>query len=368
MLAGRVSWRAPQWIWPDIDASTGISYQDMSRYRPLIEAGYWAGDSDGYWLWRLETRTPEQVEWDAVQAEADAAGWEPAFPGAARTLFNCVPFGRGAGCESSDPTWVAHLGLDLPPTILPHDRHPYAGFDDWLQDYRDDQIGFHPPLQPGVNVTYAVKADLNDPSLRPECPQLIKVESLETAWRWARGFPSMLDDGSYEGYLKRVRRDEGTWGRPPVELNSGWGTIWSEADGTWRWRQTVNTPYGWYTFDIDTMQRRPVDTSPGSWDSSNLWLPSGAGGAIDSLSVGHTSWGGYGYLVGALSVYPPPGGGDSRRPITRGGGRTSASIPGRLSIPGGRCCSRDRSRRDRFHTALPATGGGRRVRERATCA
>ena len=281
----------------------------MSRYRPLIEAGYWAGDSDGYWLWRLETRTPAQVEWDAVQAEAEAAGWEPSFPGAARTLFNCVPFGRGAGCESSDPAWVAHLGLDLPPTILPHDRHPYAGFDDWLQDYRDDQIGFHPPLQPGVNVTYAVKADLNDPSLRPECPQLIRVESLETAWRWARGFPSMLDDGSYEGYLKRVRRDEGTWGRPPVELNSGWGTIWSEADGTWRWRQTVNTPYGWYTFDIDTMQRRPVDTSPGSWDSSNLWLPSGAGGAIDSLSVGHTRWGGYGYLVGALSVYPPPGGG-----------------------------------------------------------
>ena len=188
-------------------------------------------------------------------------GPEPAFPGAARTLFNCFLVGGNAGCEPTDPEWVAHLGLDFPPTILPHDRHPYTGFDNWIQDYRDDQIGFHPPLRPGVNVTYAVKADLNDLSLRPECPQIVKVERLQTSWHWPRGFPSILDDGSYEGYLKRARRDEGNFGRPPVELNSGWGTIWSEADGTWRWRQTVNTPYGWYTFDIDTMQMRPVDTS-----------------------------------------------------------------------------------------------------------
>ena len=163
VLAGRVNWRAPQWIWPDIN--THISYQDMSRYRPLIESGSWADESDGSLLWRLETRTSAQVGWDAVQAEAEAASWEPAFPGAARTLFNCFPVGRNAGCEPGDPEWVAHIGLDLPPTILPHDRHPYGGFDNWIQDYRDDQIGFHPPLRPGVNVTYAVKADLNDPSL-----------------------------------------------------------------------------------------------------------------------------------------------------------------------------------------------------------
>ena len=209
----------------------------------------------------------------------------------------------------ADPEWVAHLGLDLPPTILPHDRHPYAGFDDWLQDYRDDQIGFHPPLRPGVNVTYAVKADLNDLSLRPECPQLVKVEYLQTLWHWPRGFPGFFDDGSYEGYLARIRNDGSFFGQqPPVELDSGWGAIWSEAGGTWRWRQTVNTPYGWYTFDIDTMQMRPVDTSLGSWDFLNLWLPGGAGGAIDSLSVGSFGWGGYSYLVNDLSVYPPPGG------------------------------------------------------------
>ena len=291
VLAGRVSWRAPQWIWPDINPFTGISYQDMSRYRPLIESGSWADESDGSLLWRLETRTSAQVGWDAVQAEADAAGWEPAFPGAARTLFDCFPVGRNAGCESSDPEWVAHLGLDLPPTILPHDRHPYAGFDNWLQDYRDDQIGFHPPLRPGVNVTYAVKVDLNDSSLRPECPQLVKVERLQTSWHWPRGLPGFFDDPSYEGYLARIRNDGSHFGRPPVELDSGWGTIWSEADGTWRWRQTVNTPYGWHTFDIDTMQMRPVDTSPGSWDSLNLWLPHGGGGAYDSLGVAFRSWG-----------------------------------------------------------------------------
>ena len=116
---------------------------------------------------------------------------------------------------------MAHLGLDLPPTILPHDRHPYAGFDNWIQDYRDDQIGFHPPLRPGVNVTYAVKVDLNDSSLRPECPQLVKVERLQTSWHWPRGLPGFFDDPSYEGYLARIRNDGSHFGRPPVELDSG---------------------------------------------------------------------------------------------------------------------------------------------------
>ena len=63
-------------------------------------------------------------------------------------------------------------------------------------------------------------------------------------------------------------------------------------DGTWRWRQTVNTPYGWYTFDIDTMQMRPVDTSVGSWDFVNLWQPHDGGvGAFDSLGVAFRAWG-----------------------------------------------------------------------------
>ena len=54
----------------------------------------------------------------------------------------------------------------------------------------------------------------------------------------------------------------------------------------------VNTPYGWYTFDTSTLERRPVDTRPGSWDYFNLWLApavhgeGGPEGDAYSLSVG----------------------------------------------------------------------------------
>ena len=47
-------------------------------------------------------------------------------------------------------------------------------------------------------------------------------------------------------------------------------------------RATVNTPYGWYTFDFETMKERPVDTAPGSWDTINLR----GSEARDSLAAG----------------------------------------------------------------------------------
>ena len=291
VLAGRVIWHAPHWLWLDLNPIAGISHQDMSRYRPLIEAGVWARHPLYDYPWHLETRTGAQIEWDSFEAQAQAAGWEPAFPGAARTLYLCFLFGPNDGCEATDPAWVAHLGLDLPPTVLPNDRHPYSGFDNWLERYNDDQIGFHPPLRPGVNVTFAVEADLNDLSLRPECPEFVKVETLEQDWHYPRGFAGVLDDRSYEGYLKRTRRHASNLGGRVVEVDSGWGAIWSETHGTWFWRETVNTPYGWYTFDIDTMQRRLVDTSPGSWDFANLWQPQdGVVGAVDSLGVAFRPW------------------------------------------------------------------------------
>ena len=272
VLAGRVSWEAPFWLWPDVSPDTV-----PRRYVPLLVAGYRVFDfaTDRY-TWHLETRTPAQIEWDEHEAAAQEAGWEPAFPGAARTLARCSTFGN-QGCESVDPAWVAHIGLELPPTILPGGRHPFLGHDDIFARFSDEERGFYPPLKPGVNVTYAAGVDMDDLALRPECPVLTRVEALETLWHWPRGYANFLDGLGWDGYLRRIEADETRFaGHTPVPQHAGRGAIWLEDEGTWQWRMTLPTPYGWYTFDIDTREMRPVDTSIGSWDYTNLWLPEGS--------------------------------------------------------------------------------------------
>ena len=151
VLAGRVAWFAPQWVW--IDAWPLNS--DIPRYGELINAGRWSGHDafPGLLVWQLETRSAAQIAWDVQEAAAQAAGWEPAFPGAARNLDSCTRYSRNKGCEAQDPAWVAHLGLDLPPTLLPGGLHPYAGHDDLFAKFSEDEVGFYPPLKPGVNVT-----------------------------------------------------------------------------------------------------------------------------------------------------------------------------------------------------------------------
>ena len=74
--------------------------------------------------------------------------------------------------------------------------------------------------------------------------------------------------GSYEEYLKAVQPY--SW-RPRVPVDSGQGMVWSEEYQAAFHRATTQTPYGWYTFDIELMEVRPVDAAPGSWDTINLW-------------------------------------------------------------------------------------------------
>ena len=290
VLAGRVAWHDPQWVWVD----AWPRYSDLPRYEPLINSGRWANHRDfpGILVWQLETRTVAQLEWVAWEARAQEDGWEPAFPGAARTLAGpCITLGPNQGCESRDPAWVAHLGLDLPPTILPGGAHPYVGHDNPFVEFSDDAIGFYPPLKPGVNVTYVAHADIADLTLRPECPVLTRIDVLALDWNWPRGRPMFGSDRGRAGYLGWNQTGPTYFG-PGAPPSSGRAAVWLEDEQTWRWRQTVNTPYGWYTFDTSTLEMRPVDTSPDSWDYFNLWLApavhgeGGPEGDAYSLSVG----------------------------------------------------------------------------------
>ena len=47
--------------------------------------------------------------------------------------------------------------------------------------------------------------------------------------------------------------------------------VWVEEEKRAYWRFTPSTPYGWYTFDIETLSPRPVDTAADSWDTLNIW-------------------------------------------------------------------------------------------------
>ena len=290
VLAGRVAWHDPQWVWVD----AWPRYSDLPRYEPLINSGRWANHRDfpGILVWQLETRTVAQLEWIAWESRAQEDGWEPAFPGAARTMGGpVILLGPNQGPEARDPAWVAHLGIELPQTILPGGVHPYVGHDSPFDVFSDDEIGFYPPLKPGVNVTYSANADIEDLTLRPECPVLARIELLENNWHWPRGRPMFGSDRGRAGYLAWNLTGPTYFG-PGAPPSSGRAAVWLEDEQTWRWRQTVNTPYGWYTFDTSTLERRPVDTRPGSWDYFNLWLApavhgeGGPEGDTYSLSVG----------------------------------------------------------------------------------
>ena len=126
-------------------------------------------------------------------------------------------------------------------------------------------MGFYPPLKSGVNVVWVAGADLTDPSLRPECPAITRMEVLDAGWVWPTAVLARSDAiRSYEEFQEQMEYTE-------TPVRSGMGRVWSEELNAAFWRFTASTPYGWYTFDIETMKMRPVDTAPDSWDTLNLW-------------------------------------------------------------------------------------------------
>ena len=220
------------------------------------------------------------VEWDVMleqwysleyfdSAAGEVRVWTPPFPGAPRRLTRATYFYRSTG--GYGPEWVAHIGLELPPAVVRHTlTDPFRPG----SQYGEGQIGFHPPLKPGVNVVWAASVDMTDPSLRPECPVITRLERLDSGWVWPTMEIALSDTlTSYEDYLQN---------RPSDRVDTGDGMVWSHELGAAFFRATVNTPYGWYTFDFETMKERPVDTAPGSWDTINLW----GSEAKDSLSAG----------------------------------------------------------------------------------
>ena len=208
-----------------------------------------------------------EVEWDVLQ-EAwysllyrdpwtyEQHRWTPPWPGAPRELTSSPTSVQAA--HSSTPQWVADIGLVLPPALVPGTlTSPFPGY----EEYEEHEIGFHPPLQPGVNVVWAANVDMTDASLRPECPVVTRMELLNTTWV----YPTLelaRSDVSRADYL-RLYADR------PIE--QGRSVVWSEEHNAPFWRATASTPYGWYTFDIEQMAMRPVDTAPDSADTINIW-------------------------------------------------------------------------------------------------
>ncbi|MXY15652.1 MAG: hypothetical protein F4Y57_01225 [Acidobacteria bacterium] len=208
-----------------------------------------------------------------TDANGETHVWEPPFPGAPRRLA-AFDYLFASSMESLYSHWVTEVdGLELPPALVRHTRtnpfRPGAA-------YEDNQIGFHPPLRPGVNVVWAAGVDLTDLSLRLECPVITTLEVL-SGWTWptlevADG--NLLTAGmTYDDYLAQMNG-----GYPPSSgrgerqgIDTGTAIAWSDQYGVLT-RETRSTPYGWYTFDIETLRMRPVDTAPDSWDTINLWF------------------------------------------------------------------------------------------------
>ena len=207
------------------------------------------------------------VEWDVMLEQwysleyfdlesGEARVWVPPFPGAPRRLTTTTYYYHSTG--GYGPEWVAHIGLDLPPAVVRYTlTEPFFPG----ADYEEGQVGFHPPLKPGVNVVWAASADMTNLSLRPECPVITRLERLHTGWVW----PTM--EIAHNEFVTSYE----DWLRTRLPIDTGKASVWVEEYGTGFFRATVSTPYGWYTFDIETMEMRPVDTSPGSWDTINLW-------------------------------------------------------------------------------------------------
>ena len=108
------------------------------------------------------------------------------------------------GDYSREVQWVAEfgeaLGLDLPPALVMGSlAQPFPR--GWT--YADEDTGLYPALKPGVNVVWAVNADMTVLSLRSECPVMTRIEVLNTGWAWPnKTFAASWSIFSYEQYLK----------------------------------------------------------------------------------------------------------------------------------------------------------------------
>ena len=219
--------------------------------RRLYEAGLWEWDALlGHWY-----------SLTYVDSNGETQVWEPPFPGAPRRLTSVDYFWGSTGGLGSE--WVTLTDLQLPPALA---RHSLTNpFPPSRRRYEASQVGFYPPLKSGVNVVWAAGVDFTDPSLRPECPAIARMEVLHTGWVWPMAELARSDAiRSYEEFQEQAEYTE-------IPVRSGMGTVWSEELNAAFWRFTASTPYGWYTFDIETMKMRPVDTAPDSWDTLNLW-------------------------------------------------------------------------------------------------
>ncbi len=239
--------------------------------RSWAPAGSLDGATDEEVAWIRELYEADLWEWDVllkhwypltyVDSNGETQVWEPPFPGAPRLLTS---FGYLGGSASLGSGWVTLVpGLELPPALV---RYTLTNpFPPRPPRYDPSVEGFYPPLEPGVNVVWVAGADFTDPSQRPECPVITRMEELNTDWMWPTAARARSHSiSSYEQYRELM-----DYTGIPVE--SGRGRAWSEEHNAAFYRLTESTPYGWYTFDIETMEMRPVDTAPDSWDTLNLW-------------------------------------------------------------------------------------------------
>ena len=246
--------------WAPPGSLDGATDQEVQLLRRLYEDRLWEWDELlGHWYPLSYT-----------DADGEVHVWTPPFPGAPRLLTD-IEFFFASAAESVYSHWVAEIGLELPPALVRYTRtnpfRPGAA-------YEDDQIGFHPPLRPGVNVVWAAGVDMTDLSLRPECPVISRLEVLTTGWVWPTAEIARSESTlTYEEYLAQMNGGYPPSSRPGERqpIHTGSALVWSEQHQAAFFRATESTPYGWYTFDIETMRMRPVDTEPDSWDTINLW-------------------------------------------------------------------------------------------------
>ena len=237
--------------WAPPGSLDGATDEESDVMRRLYEAGLWEWDALlGHWY-----------SLTYVDSNGETQVWEPPFPGAPRRLTSVDYFWGSTGGLGSE--WVTLTDLQLPPALA---RHSLTNpFPPSRRRYEASQVGFYPPLKSGVNVVWAAGVDFTDPSLRPECPAIARMEVLHTGWVWPMAELARSDAiRSYEEFQEQAEYTE-------IPVRSGMGTVWSEELNAAFWRFTASTPYGWYTFDIETMKMRPVDTAPDSWDTLNLW-------------------------------------------------------------------------------------------------
>ena len=246
-------------IWAPNGSLDGMTDAEIRELRLEVEAGRQDWDP----LKRVWYPTVYGY-WDAEAGEFRDAYYQAPWPGAPRLLSARASFWGG---YSGEIGWVVEfgeqLGLDLPPALVPVNlARPFSG--SFGKRYKDEEAGFYPSLKPGVNVVWTVNADMTDLSLRPECPVVTRIEVLSTYWAFPdKNFAASWSIFSREQYLADPISDLG--------LGHGISVVWSEEDHRAYFRATESTPYGWYTFDIELLAMRPVDTAPDSWDTINLW-------------------------------------------------------------------------------------------------